>query len=474
MKKAVMLFVAAVAACRVFAAWEKVAEIQIADKGALTQAAMKLGELTGNQMIGSMLAANIPDAPHSDIMGAMRVDSQYLAAIYLETDMLSAAKLDDAGEGALLYPATVGKDGFLAANPAYSEKDGVCTDGEQFVAFSGDGKWAGIAKNAELAKKALGEIPAASAPMKGSLVRVAVPRRGIEALRVVVDEALKTADATNRNAIASAKVLLDSINGLKASFTLGDKGADVAFVLKIADENLFAGVEKGAIASPLAFADKSAFYAGEHAADVGCWRIAEAYAAAEDVLRKHEIELSQFIACGGDANDFSLTIDIPAMAAACMSAAQNPAFDNFDPEAFKNEYDAAVAEISGFEWKGPAQRFAYRLKDREFVAAPGERFAATLPDVKDRQVLSAGFISVYGLLRAAIDQLLPMAPQETFGQIKLLVAQLPVEPVAGSASAGWRDGDKIKGVFRISADEIKGIASIVNAAMGAMMAAGMQ
>ena len=72
MKKTALAVVAAALSLSAFAAPEEVAIVRIPDSTGLMSAAAKVGELTGNPMLGAMLAAKVPEIPLFKSFGPAR------------------------------------------------------------------------------------------------------------------------------------------------------------------------------------------------------------------------------------------------------------------------------------------------------------------------------------------------------------------------------------------------------------------
>ena len=71
MKKLLVCLFAAVA-LTASAAWQKVATLQVADVNSLVQGVNKLGELTGNMMLGTMASTALTERPGSELFGPGR------------------------------------------------------------------------------------------------------------------------------------------------------------------------------------------------------------------------------------------------------------------------------------------------------------------------------------------------------------------------------------------------------------------
>ena len=189
------------------AAWQKAGSIQVADAQAFTKAVMKLGEISGNQMIGALAAGFLAEPPGSKFFGPMRPGSTALLPVFFDDSTIDKGfdGLGDSIEGALIYPMSIGKDEFLKLHPGAAETNGMlCVkgkiiDGDEdddddddddeliYVAFTPDGKWAVVSDKPEHVSLAMGCVKCAERPMDGALVRVCLAPQGMSAIRKIVD-----------------------------------------------------------------------------------------------------------------------------------------------------------------------------------------------------------------------------------------------------------------------------------------------
>ena len=101
MKKLTFVIVAAISLAA-SAAWQKAGSIQVADAQAFTKAVMKLGEISGNQMLGALAAGFLAEPPGSKFFGPMRPNSTALLPVFFDDSALDKGfdKLGDAVKAA--------------------------------------------------------------------------------------------------------------------------------------------------------------------------------------------------------------------------------------------------------------------------------------------------------------------------------------------------------------------------------------
>ena len=105
MKKTIIT-VLAMASFAASAAWEKAATVQVADVSTITKGIAKLGEITGNQMLGAMTAGYFANPPGAEFFGPMRPGSLAMIPVYFDTSAFekNLEDVDDKVEFAVLYP----------------------------------------------------------------------------------------------------------------------------------------------------------------------------------------------------------------------------------------------------------------------------------------------------------------------------------------------------------------------------------
>ena len=164
MKKALASVLAALS-ISAFAAWDRVASLQVADVAAQGEAAAKVGQMVGNPLAAASLAAALAGMPTVTFFGPAREKATMLVPFYL--DMKAVAKnpqdaIDDM-KVSVLYPVSISKEEFIKRHEGAVEKDGAVVvkgdlSGEDkdeektYVVFSKDGKWAGASDDPERMK----------------------------------------------------------------------------------------------------------------------------------------------------------------------------------------------------------------------------------------------------------------------------------------------------------------------------------
>ena len=191
MKKS-LLAICALVSVAASAAWEQAGTIKVADASTFAKAVAKLGEITGNQMLGAMTMEFFANPPGSKFFGPMRPGAAAMLPVFV--DMAALGKNgDEDGDTvafAVLYPVVQSKVEFLKAHTDAVETNGLTLvkvgpffDSEAYVGFSPDGKWAAASDKPWQVKDALAEIAEAEKPLGGDLVRICVAEKGMVALR---------------------------------------------------------------------------------------------------------------------------------------------------------------------------------------------------------------------------------------------------------------------------------------------------
>jgi hypothetical protein len=472
MKKALASVLAALS-ISAFAAWDRVASLQVADVAAQGEAAAKVGQMVGNPLAAASLAAALAGMPTVTFFGPAREKATMLVPFYL--DMKAVAKnpqdaIDDM-KVSVLYPVSISKEEFIKRHEGAVEKEGAVVvkgdlSGEDkdeektYVVFSKDGKWAGASDDPERAKLALADVKLAEKALKGEVVRLRVNPKAVKALAAAVKD-VPGMTATN----------MEMINALKA-FSLGlrvsDRGIDLNGSITFAEGTEYAKCGlKPLGADPLAFAGKGAFSATAEAEDCGNYgRMTDKkWADILALVKKHGgFDLSQFLARSKDGSAERYVFDI---AAVIKTVTENPeSFGKFDFEKFSADAEK-LEETEKFTAKAPACANAGVIKGFESQWTVAERFAATVPEAAAKKPFYVTFGSISSVVKAIVPHLLALVPEEQRAAIKPVADTFAVETKTGIAAMMWRAKaeDPMRFMMRISADEIRGIGGIINAAM---------
>jgi len=483
---------AAVAALAVTAsaALEKVCVLQIADASTLAKAVAKLGEISGNQMLGAMTAGFFMEPPGSKFFGPMRPESSALLPIYLDPaavgkEINGNMDIDDDDIGfAVLYPMVISRADFLKRHPGAVEtngivrvKGGIDDDDDEddedckeftYVAFSADGKWACASTEYAFASRALADASFADKPFGGDLVRISVEPGGMAALRKLI--AAYTEEAKKNNQPIDKRIVdvFAGFDSMSIGLAIGNAGIDFKFCAKTVEGTELAKVGvKTLPADPLAFAGADALFANS---DLGLWNgdAAASWNAVVSILKRHGIDIATFIASNFAPDAASLKFDVKALVKYATGPATNQ-FAKIDAEKLFKDFKECKAFDVPLKAADKPQNVALSIVGFKPKFTASQRFAATFPEAKGRPLFAASVMSLSALIQAIVPAVIAEIPEKDRAEAQPFLAFLPQESNAGVATMQWREKDRIRCVFRISADEIKGISTAVSAAMAVSM-----
>lgn len=477
MKKIIASVVVAFALAAV-AAPEKIASVQISDVAGVVSAASKLGEFTGNAMLGAMAAAQLAQNPFAQFFGPGRDGASTLIVVFHDgplPDDLSAAT--NGFSCAFVYPVTRTKAQFLENFPEAKESDGVIAVngtgllGKSFVTFTADGKWAVAATEKAVVAAALKEIGSAAKPLGASVLRVRVTAKGVELAVRGFDkfgaEMAKQAGAKQTDVEEAVKLVKDVYGQFAgAVFDLGvtDKGLDIGLAAKPRTGTDFDAIGRKLLpADPLAFAGKDSFLAVAAAEDAGQGDSAKQGDAFFALLAKYGLDTKKWLSREKTAGGEKFTLDFDG-AVSYFKGEGAAAFGKIDPQKFMEEFSALSPKK--FEVKGPAYSGSFALKGETFATSAAERFAKILPEAAAKKPYAVQMLSLYALARKLAPKAVELADEDERQILKPMLAALPPAGEGGTAVVGWREKDVIRGLIRVSPDEIRGISSVVNVGMG--------
>ena len=125
MKKLIAVAASAMAFASM-AAMEEIAKVRLTDATGLVSAAMKIGEMSGNGMIGAAAAAQINELELFKFFGPARSGSPIVLSLLADTDKVESdfAEWISSFGATILYPID-GKDQFLAKHADNVETNGL-------------------------------------------------------------------------------------------------------------------------------------------------------------------------------------------------------------------------------------------------------------------------------------------------------------------------------------------------------------
>jgi len=454
MKK--LLAVALVAIASVAsAAWEKIGTVQVADLTSLVGGITKLGEFTGNQMLGLMASSAVSEMPCIKLFGPGRENVPFALPLFWDGENFEYAVLypiaQTQAEFLTMHPGKVGKDGVITLTPDEDDEGGA-TNGVRYVLFSQDGKWAAVSdKKAQLAP-ALKDVKLAERPMKGDLAKLVVGKNGMGTIRKMIAEAEKKAETKDR---AKMKEVLKDCESLACGLAVDDKGLAVRGKLNAVKGSKLAACGLKPLAdNPFAFAGKDALVAYAIAAD--CGQASIEYKAICDLLAKYGVK-TDFIAAEEKDGVGRYTLDIPAAVAYFKGATNELA--KIDGKKLKADFDNLFGKGDSFAVENPAMSGSLAVKGYTTAAAPAERVKAVLPEIADKKPYNLQTWSLYAIVKAVLPHVLNGLEPKDRQMFAPILATLPPEGKGGIVSAQWREKDAHRFVFRVSADEFKSVSA---------------
>ena len=425
---------------------ERVGTVQFADTATLVQGISKLGEMTGNAMLGMMASQAIAQNPYAELLDAPREGAGMTGVVFIENGNLEAA---------ILYPVSVTKAQFLKSCEGAVESNGLIKAESSFVAFSKDGKWAAVGEHPRRTRAALKDIATAEKKLDGDLVRIRIDNMG--AIREKLDCGPMAFCFSVKD--DKQKAQIDSIVGFLAALKVGDKGLDFRVSFKVSEGSALDKVGKSALAPGyFSFAAPNAIMAQAVAKNCDAEYLDSADLV--KVLAKHGIDISSFYDDKGSeagTNIGRIVIDGPALV---------KYFKQFD--AGKIDGEKLLEDIGKIKKDGesnPEMKCSYALKGHKPIASVEERFALTMPEAKGKNVIGASFLSLGSIVKVVMPAVLAQADKNVKQQLSPLVAMLPPEAKGGTAYILWRDGATFKMIARISPDEFKALSPLMAGAM---------
>ena len=341
------------------------------------------------------------------------------------------------------------------------------------------------ADTAELAKSALADVEIAQKKMGGNVARVRVNQKGLNALAEAIDKAIK--EEKSAKSADWLKPLVESIRGATAAvgaMKVSVSGIDFTGSLKAASDSALAKFGKTSLgADHLKFAAKDAVYA-RAIAPGGTMRsnqpIDEQMKLVFKLIKDIGVDLDKFLAYAVKGDDLRIVGDVKsaidyfkgAETNGLKAAVMKKAGDKDFMEHLFGEYAEATNKNLAFEPCTQALNLSFAIRGYTGAASLAERFVATLPEAAAKKPFDCAFISYVSVVKAIIPAISESLDEEQRAMAQPLLVQLPKESKGGIASATWREGETFKALCRVSADEIKGIGSLVNVGMSfAMMQA---
>ena len=453
MKKTIVLAVLSLSLAA-SAAWEKIATFQLAGPEVMSAAASEIGGFTGNPLVGMMIAAQAAKAtPFADFFGPAREGACVLFPLYIETgkEPETFEQFVRGWEYAVLYPVKETKAQFLKRHPGAVETNGfirvkgACGDSGcqvfdddiddsedyaedeityNYIAFTGDGKWAAMSDKPEQVKLALGELKAAEKPMGGDLARTRLLKRGAVLVATLLEAQLKgETNEQHRVLLKRNATIFRNAEGAVLSLSVSDKGIDLKGGVKVKEGSPAAVYGTTALGErPLGFAATNAVFAQAGAAN------APNAVAGNDGSRRRFEELK--------ATMKNSPIDFGALQLRDVSK----------KGAFPYESEGVFDGIA-------------------VTPSLAERFEKTLPELVGRPLFSAAAFTTIPSIEYFVPPYRAKLPAAERVVISTTLKLLPKNSETAIAAGAWREKDSLRMLVRIPADEIRAVCLVIGATM---------
>ncbi len=475
------LLAAALAAASIsaFAAWERIGALKVADVTTLGEAAGKVGQMIGNPLVSAGVASGIADMATIKFFGPGRAKTATVFTLLVDSEEFVKDDVEDATddiEYAVLYPMTLSKADFIKRHKGAFETNGVVVvkgdfDGDDldesktYVVFSADGKWAGASDKLEQCAFALKDVPFAEKTMEGDVVRLHVDP---VAFRLLSASAEKDEDVT-----PEIREYIKSLKSAVVGLGVTDLGVDINACVVLNDGTELSKIGRKPLgADPLAFAGVDAFSATACAEGSGKGDLTDdQWSSVVALCKTNGLDVAKFVSRVKKGETSAYTLDVARLMKLFDEDAEKLA--EFDGEKFMEEIQK-IGEGEKLRIDGPASSIMLGIKGFKSQWSAAERFAATLPEASAKNPFYVSFISVSSIIKAIVPHILAQVPEEQREAMKPVVAAFAVEQKRGLASAAWREGESVKMLLRLSADEIRGLGGIFTGvlSMGLMDAFG--
>ena len=452
---------------------EKLAQVVLADSASITRQATLLGEQCGFPMIGMMAAQGLQSNPFAEMFGPMRDGACISITVSGDVAKLSESKSASAFAESLgvvaLYPCTTTKEKFLAANPGTVETNGVMNLPPVifpgYMKFSPDNKWVAIATREKDVKNAFQDA-GKTTPAAGAAFDIRLTSAGMKFLG---DSLRKELSRTKSGMTPAESAQLDrsldvisQIGRALLAVRMSDKGLDFLFSATPATGSELAkcGEKPFTKADPLAFAGRESLAVGASAPDCGSANSLDCLDKVLAYLKNQGIK-TDYVAVDRKGSECRLSIDLQSIIKYVSSGEAEKSFKGLsDPVAFVKGLQAACTPASDgkFRAASPEMAMSLSLKGVTLPSTASQRYAKTVPELNSKKPFSVCVFSLYAFFRSIIDGV--VAAKTDDPQVKKMKPMLQALPAVGDGSivgAFWRDRALLKGMVRISPEELKNL-----------------
>lgn len=452
------------------AAVEKVATVQLADKNTLVQAATTAGNLVGYPMLGMMATMGLADNPVNTLLGEFRDGENSFFIAYVDPDTVNFEASDpfpSAGY-AFVYAPVKSKQDFLTSEEGREEKDGAIAVNDGFVVYSEDGKLAAIGSTVDFAKTALADVAAAKAPMEGDFVRVSLTKSGLKLYGKAMSEVVKHAESQGLSVktVPSLLAILDASERGCLGLRISDAGLDCrCAITPQAGSDLAKLCAKPLEGDALAFATADSVYAvsGAEGTGIDFAKVIALYDGLVTAVKESGINTDWYKSTA-DGSVYKFSVDILAAVKYFMSEEGQKAAAAVDSDEFEKKMLALCNE--DFYKISPDSKpysCAVSFPGVDSKVTMSALFAKVLPEAAAKKPAIVEVVRYYSAIKALAPSLVALIPEEAnASMLKAALATFPTDDDAATAAAVYREGDDIACSVRLSAQEIRGFAAIVN------------
>jgi len=468
MKKMVLALAAVTAVCAQ-AAVEKALDVRVAPQNGIVEAVGKIGKFIENPMLGSLALNGLLQQPLAEEYGALRPEAGIRFTAYADPATFDFDKLPEGVSGALLYPTTMTKAEFLAKHGENAKEtaDGAVEYDGDTIVFADNGGWLAVtvsgAGDIPLAKRLIAEESARKPLSGGDLVAVETTSAFWRALKKLAESNELAQTAPD---MAKALKCLEDVEGVDFKIRVTDAGVDFAssFVARPGSEFAKLGEKTLAPGTALAFAGKDAAFACAYAADMGQADFDTRVNKIIAILSQHGIATGSFLKYKKTGSVSRFDFDAKALV---QYLTEGGCTLNGSAEDLLKEV-CEVFEVKEFKVAAPELFIEEYFAGITASEPPAARFAKALPESAGRPLSQAAVLSVYGIFKDVFGQLLTTLPEESSSEldaVKSAYTALPPADGAAMAIMSFKEGGRLKTVFRMTPKEIKGLCQIVMASI---------
>lgn len=440
-------------------------ELTLADQKTIVSQANSLGKIIDMPQLGMLASVGLASNPFAEELGTLRDGAVTKAVLTGDSDLLGTDAFTESLHFVVYYPTTTTKDLFLSADEDRQEKDGlIAFDGDSFVSFTADGKWAICGDDEATLRQMLPAV--ASIPAKqNEAVRLTVTEPGMEALAIGIKLLDKEMGRTIRrecgdllDPLAYSLDVVSQMKGLSFGIAASKHGIDLASVIEARPGTELAKIgEKTLPADVLAPFGKETLIVCACAKNSTDGRFIEMIGKMIEVCKDHGFTFDFAKVTKKSRRAFLCSLDVKALVDYIRT--EGIATAGKLDESFAEEMKKAVSIESKAKYDSPEMAFGFALKGHELPETPAERFAKVMPEAKGGAFSSVGVFSIYPTLKRLAGEVLANLPKGShdIDEVAAIVKALPANDTACTVlvTEAKKDG-RVKSLLRVSPEEVKG------------------